>query len=113
MAALVLSVIAAGSWAITASHSSAMMAELGLVFLVAGFLEGLPTGFYYHVILYRSLRPRAALPPRWWLFPTRCHSLLTPEEGRRARRWFVLGGIGFLVSVAGLLLLGAAVLTAG
>ena len=75
--------------------------NIGLVLLVVGLLEGVPTGFWYHVVLRRILVQRGALPPRWWIHPTRHHERLTPDEHRRIRLWFVLGGIGYTVAVAG------------
>jgi hypothetical protein len=75
--------------------------NIGLVMLVAGLAEGLPTGFWYHVVLRRILIERGPLPHRWWIHPTRHHAQLTPEEHRRIRLWFVLGGIGYAVAVSG------------
>ena len=75
--------------------------NIGLIMLVAGLVEGVPTGFWYHVVLRRILVKRGALPRRWWIHPTRFHSQLTPEEYRRVRLWFVLGGIGYAVAVSG------------
>lgn len=75
--------------------------NIGLVMLVVGLAEGIPTGFWYHVVLRRILLQRGKLPPRWWIHPTRHHEHLTPEEHRRIRLWFVLGGIGYAVAVSG------------
>jgi hypothetical protein len=75
--------------------------NIGLLMLVAGLAEGLPTGLWYHVVLRRILAERGALPSRWWIHPTRHHERLTPEEHRRIRLWFVLGGIGYAVAVTG------------
>ena len=75
--------------------------NIGLIMLVAGLSEGIPTGFWYHVVLRRILIRHGALPRRWWIHPTRHHAGLTPEEHRRIRLWFVLGGIGYTVAVAG------------
>ena len=75
--------------------------NIGLIMLVVGLVEGVPTGFWYHVVLRRILSERGALPPKWWIHPTRHHAGLTPDEHRRIRVWFVLGGIGYTVAVAG------------
>ena len=75
--------------------------NIGLIMLVAGLVEGLPTGFWYHVVLRRILIEHGMLPRRWWIHPTQHHAGLTPEEHRRIRLWFVLGGIGYTVAVAG------------
>jgi hypothetical protein len=90
--------------------------NIGLVMLLAGLVEGIPTGFWYHVVLRRILIQRGNLPQqshpptpgaprrppsRWWIHPTRFHAQLTPEEYRRIRLWFVLGGIGYAIAVTG------------
>ena len=75
--------------------------NIGLLMLVAGLAEGLPTGIWYHVVLRRVLAKRGALPARWWIHPTRHHDHLTPEEHRSIRLWFLLGGIGYTVAVGG------------
>ncbi len=75
--------------------------NIGLIMLVAGLVEGVPTGFWYHVVLRRILLEHGPLPARWWIHPTRHHDRLTPEEHRRIRVWFVLGGIGYAAAVAG------------
>lgn len=81
--------------------SPVLFTEIGLWLLVFGLIEGLPTGFYYHLVLYRILGPRGKLPPRWWMSPQKYHAYLDEKEYRVIRRWFVLGGIGFLFSVIG------------
>ena len=75
--------------------------NIGLVMLLTGLVEGIPTGFWYHVVLRRILIQRGNLPPKWWIHPTRHHGQLTPEEHRRIRLWFVLGGIGYAIAVTG------------
>src|SRR5712664_1065578 len=75
--------------------------NIGLVMLLTGLVEGIPTGFWYHVVLRRILIQRGNLPRKWWIHPTRHHGQLTPEEHRRIRLWFVLGGIGYTIAVTG------------
>jgi hypothetical protein len=75
--------------------------NIGLLMLAAGLVGGLPTGFWYHVVLHRILGGRGALPARWWIHPTRFHSQLTPDEYRRVRVWFLLGGLGYTLAVGG------------
>src|SRR2546430_4945040 len=75
-----------------------LFSSIGLLMLAAGLAEGVPTGFWYHVVLRRILIERGNLPPRWWIHPTRHHAQLSPDEHRRIRLWFVLGGIGFFSS---------------
>jgi hypothetical protein len=76
----------------------------GGVVTALGLGAGLPTGLWYHVALYRCLRPRMALPRRWWLDPVALHPLLLESERPRVRAWFVAGGIGFVVVVLGCVL---------
>ena len=93
-----------------------LFSSIGLLMLMVGLAEGLPTGFWYHVVLRRILIQRGTLPQqshpptpgaprrppsRWWIHPTRFHSQLSPEEYRRIRLWFVLGGIGYALALAG------------
>ena len=78
-----------------------LFVEVGLWLLVLGLLEGVPTGFYYHLVLYRILEPKGKLPPRWWILPQRYHAHLDEKEYPVVRRWFLLGGIGFTLAVIG------------
>jgi hypothetical protein len=73
----------------------------GGVIASVGLAAGVPTGFWYHVSLYRALRARGPLPARWWLHPVPLHSRLREDERSGVLRWFVLGGIGFGVVVIG------------
>lgn len=74
---------------------------LALGALLLGLVVGVPTGFWYHVVLYRIVSARIAVPRRWWVSPSALHVHLTDAERRRIRLWYRLGGIGFVLSVAG------------
>lgn len=76
--------------------------------LLFGFAIGVPTGFWYHVALGRTLSAREALPSRWWLRPTTLHPRLRPEERSAVLRWFYAGGIGFGFTALGCIALGGA-----
>lgn len=78
-----------------------LMTAIGLWTLAAGLLVGVPTGFWYHVLLYRILSARIALPQKWWWAPVDLHPHLTQQELARLKPWFTIGGIGFVMSVAG------------
>jgi hypothetical protein len=80
-----------------------LMTEMGLWLLAAGLLAGVPTGFWYHVVLYRLLTRKMALPAKWWLAPVALHPHLTGDEAARIRPWFRAGGVGFALSLAGAL----------
>jgi hypothetical protein len=78
-----------------------LMTAIGLWTLGAGLVVGVPTGFWYHVLLYRVLSPRIALPEKWWWTPVDLHPHLTRQELARLKPWFTIGGVGFALSVAG------------
>jgi hypothetical protein len=78
-----------------------LFSRVGLWLLVLGLIEGIPTGLYYHLLLYRILGPRGKLPPLWWFSPQQYHVYLDEKEYPVVRLWFLLGGIGFLFSVIG------------
>ena len=78
-----------------------IMIVMGLWTLAGGLLVGIPTGLWYHVVLYRQLASRMTLPPRWWRAPVALHSHLTPLEFQRIRPWFVAGAVGFVLCCVG------------
>lgn len=86
---------------ITVVITPQVMIELGLWGLAVGLFVGIPTGLWYHVVLYRQLAPRMTLPPQWWRAPVELHVRLTPEEFRRVRPWFWAGAVGFLLCCVG------------
>ena len=86
---------------VTVAMTPPLMVELGLWGLAAGLLIGIPTGWWYHVVLYRTLARRMALPRRWWRRPVSLHPSLTPDEYQSVRPWFVAGALGFFLCLAG------------
>ncbi len=78
-----------------------IMFEFGLWILAGGLLIGIPSGIWYHVVLYRALKKRMILPARWWRSPVSLHDRLTPSEFRPVRPWFVAGAVGFVLCCAG------------
>jgi hypothetical protein len=90
-----------------------LMTEIGLWTLLLGLVTGLPTGLWYHIALYRTLRRRITMPRRWWLSPTDFHSHLAQDELAQIRRWFRLGAVGFVLSLGGGLAAMAGLLLAG
>ena len=87
-----------------------VMIMLAVGALLLGLVVGVPTGFWYHVVLYRIVSARIAVPRRWWLSPSALHVHLTGAEQRRICLWYRLGGIGFVLSMAGGLVAIAALL---
>jgi hypothetical protein len=85
----------------------------GLWLVAAGFAFGIPAGFWYHVELRRALLQSGALPPRWWLHPTRLHGAIPAALWWRVMGWCYAGALGWLVSFAGCIVfaLGAAKLS--
>ncbi len=90
-----------------------LMTELGLWTLLLGLAAGIPTGFWYHVVLYRLLARKMAVPAGWWWSPVDFHQQLAREEVALIKPWFLLGGIGFMLSLAGSLAAMAGLLLAG
>ena len=100
---LVLSaVVAVGLIGVVSSLvTPGLIAGIGLGVLFLGLLLGLPTGFWYHVALYRFVSARMPVPRAWWLSPSNLHRHLTEAERRRIRPWYLIGGAGFVLSVVG------------
>ncbi len=86
---------------VTTWITPSLMTQTGLAVLLAGLFVGLPTGFWYHVALYRTLAQKTSLPPKWWWSPVDLHPRLAADELARIRPWFVAGGIGFGLSILG------------
>ena len=78
-----------------------VMIMLALGALLLGLVVGVPTGFWYHVVLYRIVAAKIAVPRKWWLSPSDLHVHLTDAEQLRIRLWYRLGGIGFVLSMVG------------
>jgi ABC-type antimicrobial peptide transport system permease subunit len=102
-ATLVLGAVAAVGLAVllVTLLTAPAMIMLALGALLLGLVVGVPTGFWYHVLLYRIVSARIAVPSRWWLSPSALHVHLTEAERRRIWIWYRLGGIGFVLSVVG------------
>src|SRR5205814_662807 len=62
-----------------------------------GLLVGVPTGFWYHVALYRVVSPKVQLPRTWWIAPSELHRHLTDAERRPIYRWYRLGAVVFVL----------------
>jgi hypothetical protein len=86
---------------LTTILSSHLVTAIGFSILLLGLAVGVPTGFWYHVILYRFVSTRTPVPRRWWLSPSDLHHHLTDAEQRRIKPWYRIGGVGFVLSVVG------------
>lgn len=89
------------------------MMMLGFWGLATGLAVGLPMGCWYHLVLYRAVSRQMPMPRRWWLSPAELHVHLPQEELAAIRPWFLLGGIGFMISFVGGLAAMAGLLLAG
>ena len=78
-----------------------LITAIGLGTLCLGIVMGVPTGFWYHVVLYRLVSAKIPLPRTWWLSPSKLHRHLTDVEQRRINPWYRVGGIGFVLCVVG------------
>jgi len=96
---LVVMLVVVGTLVVALPWTTIVFAGAGLI--AVGFVLGVPTGFYYHLALYRCLAPRGALPARWYWSPVRYHALLRDEERASVLLWFYLGAAGFTMIVLG------------
>jgi hypothetical protein len=76
--------------------------------LALGLVVGVPTGLQYHVALRRELLARGPLPPRWWVRPTAFHADLDDDQRSGVLPWFYVGGVGFVLTAGGCVVLGIA-----
>jgi len=81
--------------------TSSLMTVVGIATLCLGLIVGVPAGFWYHVILYRFVSKKIPVPGQWWIAPARLHRHLTEAEERRIEPWYLIGGVGFALSVVG------------
>jgi hypothetical protein len=102
--ALVIGMVAsivAVRWMVEISLPGSTLTFFGLWVFAAGIIEGIPSGLYYHILLYRVFRSRGEIPAGWWISPSRYHARLNDLEKQVVLRWFFLGGLGFLLCIAG------------
>lgn len=93
----------AGCTLLSTLFSVGTLLVAGFWLVVAGLAFGVPTGVVYHWELWRALRARDRLPPRWWLRPTSLHGELLPRERLRVLSWCYAGAAGFGVTALGCL----------
>ena len=82
----------------------------GVLLVALGLGIGVPTGFWYHVLLYRFLKPKMELPKYWWFSPGGLYDHLSDEESERCRPWLILGAGGFFAALAGCALVAVSLL---
>lgn len=86
---------------LASAFSYGLLTVIGLTTLFVGLVLGVPTGLWYHVVLYRFVSSRVPVPNTWWLSPSNLHRHLTEAEQRRIRPWYRIGGVGFVLCVSG------------
>jgi hypothetical protein len=79
---------------------------LGISLIALGLAVGVPTGFWYHVLLRREMLARGPAVKLWWLRPQVVYDALDEPEKRRVRPWLYVGGAGFLLAMLGCLFFG-------
>jgi hypothetical protein len=100
---IVLCLVLAALVSVIVPWSSLFLA--GVVTTAAGLVFGVATGFWYHVALRRALSAASELTPRWWLRPVPLHARLDPTALHPVLPWFYAGALGFVVTVAGIVLI--------
>jgi hypothetical protein len=103
---VVFGLILLGTMAIVVPIEALAMA--GGACIIAGFLVGVPTGVYYHYVLYRCLATRGQVPSDFIWHPTRFHVQLQHDELRRIKPWFYAGAVCF-----GMIMLGSTIILLG
>jgi len=84
----------------------------GSVLVAAGMVLGVPTGFVYHVQLYRALRRLDRLARGWIWKPFEMHVHLERRDRLRVVPWAIAGAVGFFLIVIGQVLLASAIFKA-
>jgi hypothetical protein len=79
---------------------------IGVTLVVLGMAVGVPAGALYHLRLWQTLKPER----RWWIHPTALHDQLTGAARSRVLFWFRFGAVGFVIAIAGCVLVGVGVL---
>ena len=74
---------------------------VGMGALLLGLLVGVPTGLWYHVLLYRFVSAKTLVPRLWWLSPSELHRHLNEAEQQHIAPWYRVGGLGFVLSALG------------
>lgn len=82
----------------------------GMLLVAAGMVVGVPTGFVYHVLLYRLLMRKKKLVRGWIWKPFDLHVHLDRGEKIHVMPWAYIGALGFFAIVLGQVLLASAII---
>jgi hypothetical protein len=110
LALLIIGGLLATGYVITLAWEQAL--SLSLILVAAGFALGVPTGVVYHILLRRALLEVDALPRDWYWRPISLHERVPPHRLPAILAWCYTGAFGFVVIVAGILVLVLSVLLA-
>jgi len=97
---LVLAALALVALVVTVGTAS-LLTTFGLGILGLGLVLGVPTGLWYHVVLYRCMAPKRQLSPLWWVSPGALHRHLSAADQQRIAPWYRIGGVGFALCLVG------------
>ncbi len=100
IAVALVAVLLAGGLAVIVPWEPLLQAGTSLS--IAGFALGVPAGIVYHVLLYRALNPRGALPRGWIWRPIEQNANLRPGERGWVLAWCYTGAFGFGLIALGL-----------
>jgi hypothetical protein len=75
------------------------------VVIIVGMSVGVPTGFAYHIVLYKQLKMMGEVPRGWYWRPTTYNSRLDSRGRARVLPWFYVGGAGFILVAIGIALI--------
>lgn len=84
----------------------------GSILIAVGLVTGVPTGFVYHVQLYKALRRKNKLAKGWIWKPFEHHEHLDRGDKLAVMPWAYVGGLGFFIIVIGQVLVAAAIINA-
>jgi len=90
-----------GALAVAFAVAPATLLVAGFWCAVAGLGFGVPTGFWYHVALRRSLLAVNELPDGWYWRPIELHDRIPETDRLWVLGWCYAGALGFLVTVVG------------
>jgi hypothetical protein len=85
---------------------------MGTVLTLVGLVGGGGAGIIYHLALRGALLRLRAGTQGWLWSPVSRHGMLDEEAKRRVLPWFRIGAAGFFVCLAGIGMIGVAVVRA-
>ena len=84
----------------------------GAILALAGLAGGGAAGIVYHLALRRALARLGAGKRGWLWSPVSCHRLLDEQGRGEVLPWFRIGAAGYFVCLAGIGMIGVAIVKA-